>query len=197
MKNEICTCTDLSNQCEKCEEKVFLVHKALPNISYTHLSQVINWQQETIRMFGKTHFVPRLTAYYGELPYRYSGVEHPARIFPEPLNNIRAQVEQLSGFNFNAVLCNFYRNGNDRMGYHRDNESMIDQACIASVSAGAARTFRLRHRKTRQVTNIELEDNSLLLMLNCQEQWEHTLPASRKVTEGRINLTFRRVLAEK
>ncbi|WP_461536519.1 alpha-ketoglutarate-dependent dioxygenase AlkB family protein [Spongorhabdus nitratireducens] len=177
--------------------KALLLNTSVQGLSYTELVNHIDWQQETIRMFGKTHLVPRLTAYYGELPYRYSGVEHPARIFPEPLNNIRAQVEQLSGFNFNAVLCNFYRNGNDRMGYHRDNESMIDQACIASVSAGAARTFRLKHRKNRQVINIELEDNSLLLMLNCQEHWEHTLPASRKVTEGRINLTFRRILAEK
>ena len=175
--------------------KTLLLNRSIPELSYSKLHSGINWRQEHISLFGKTHPVPRLTAYYGEFPYRYSGVEHPARPFPEYLNNIRLQVEQLSGFRFNAVLCNFYRNGNDRVGFHRDNEPMIDQTCIASVSSGAIRTFRLRHRETRQVINIELEDNSLLLMLNCQDQWEHALPASRKVTAGRINLTFRRILA--
>ncbi len=171
-----------------------LINDALLDIDYRQLKQSIDWQQEHITLFGKTHLVRRLTAYYGDTGYRYSGVMHPARPIPAILADIKTTVEQLSNETFSAVLCNFYRDGQDHMGYHRDNEKEIDSTCIASASFGVTRTFRLRHRQNKTVIDTALEHGSLLLMQQCQNLWEHALPATRKVTDSRINLTFRKIV---
>jgi alkylated DNA repair dioxygenase AlkB len=158
---------------------------------YPRLHQTIDWQQEQIKLFGREIQVPRLTAYYGDVGYRYSGVEHPAKPLPGLLKRLKEEVELLSRRRFNAVLCNFYRNGQDGMGYHRDNEPAIDDRCIASLSFGATRKFKLRHRTSGQLIDLWLSDGDLLLMHHCQQHWEHALPKCQKVIEGRINLTFR------
>jgi alkylated DNA repair dioxygenase AlkB len=80
------------------------------------------------------------------------------------------------------------------MGWHRDNEPEIDPGCIASLSFGAARRFKLRHRGDRRVVDVELGDGSLLLMIDCQDRWEHALPKTSRPVGGRINLTFRRIV---
>lgn len=157
------------------------------------LLELIDWQHESIRMFGKTHQVPRLTAYYGELPYKYSGVNHPATPLPSALTDLKRKIEAACDFDFNSVLCNQYRGGSDSMGYHRDNEPEMETACIASASFGQARNFKLRHRETREIVDVLLADRSLLLMLECQEHWEHAIPKTKRQVECRINLTFRRM----
>lgn len=162
-----------------------------PNASYNQLLSDINWQEEAIRMFGKVHAVPRLIAYYGDVPYRYAAIDHPAKPLPDLLKMLKQGVEAISGFPFNAALCNYYRHGQDSMGYHRDNEPGIDTRCIASLSFGATRRFKMRHRTTKETITIDLTGGSLLLMLDCQDQWEHMIPKTKKPVEGRINLTFR------
>lgn len=110
---------------------------------------------------------------------------------PHLLEKLKGVVEEASGFLFNSVLCNYYRHGQDSMGYHRDNESGIDTRCIASLSFGATRRFKMRHRGTKETMTIDLTDGSLLLMLDCQDQWEHMITKTKKPVGGRINLTFR------
>lgn len=162
----------------------------------------IDWEQEVVNVFGPKP-VPRLTAYYGEFPYRYSGVDHPTREFPEILEAILGLASDClaeclpdhSDFAFNSVLCNYYRGGNDSMGWHRDNEPEIDTACIASLSFGAARRFKMRHRDSREVVAIDLEGGSILMMVDCQDKWEHGVPKTKKDVGPRINLTFRRVVS--
>jgi alkylated DNA repair dioxygenase AlkB len=45
------------------------------------------------------------------------------------------------------VLLNLYRNGVDSMGWHSDDERELgERPVIASVSLGATRRFRLRHK---------------------------------------------------
>ncbi|HMB71624.1 MAG TPA: alpha-ketoglutarate-dependent dioxygenase AlkB [bacterium] len=170
-----------------------LHRRFLPPGSFEALRDEVDWSQEHVRVFGRTHPVPRLVAFYGEHPYTYSGTEHAARPLPELLLPLRARAEEAAGFQFNSVLCNLYRNGRDSMGWHRDNEPEIDPRCIASLSFGAARRFKLRHRGDGRVVNVELTDGSLLLMIDCQEHWEHALPKTTRPVNGRINLTFRRV----
>lgn len=161
---------------------------------YDVLRGRLDWKEEHIRIFGKVRAVPRLVAFYGERAYAYSGIEHPARPMPEVLLELRAKAEAVADFAFNSVLCNCYRDGRDSMGYHRDDEPEIDPRCIASFSFGAARRFRLRHRRTRRVVDVDLRDGSLLLMVDCQEHWEHGLPKTARPVGGRINLTFRRIV---
>lgn len=54
---------------------------------------------------------------------------------------------------FQIVKIHFfrYRNGNDHIGEHRDDESELDpSAPIASISLGQRRTFVLKHKDARK-----------------------------------------------
>jgi alkylated DNA repair dioxygenase AlkB len=113
------------------------------------------------------------------------------------MRELRTRLEKASGGSFNSVLLNLYRDGVDSMGWHSDDEPELgERPVIASVSLGATRRFRLRH-KTRadlEPVVVDLEHGSLLIMKGeTQRFWKHQLPKSRRVSEPRLNLTFRRV----
>jgi len=158
----------------------------------------IDWEQEEVRIFGATHPVPRLVAWHGDptAVYTYSGVRHEPRPWTAPLQLIRGRVTALTGESFNSVLLNRYRSGRDGMGWHADDEPELGRdPVIASVSFGAVRRFRLRHRRLRhEVRSLELAHGSLLLMGGpLQHHWRHALPKTLRPVGERINLTFRRV----
>jgi alkylated DNA repair dioxygenase AlkB len=113
------------------------------------------------------------------------------------LLEIKEAAEDAAEESFTHVLLNYYRNGADSMGWHRDNEKVLGtNPTIASVSFGASRAFQLRHYLTKSMKqDIILEHGSLLVMKGeCQHYWEHQIPKTKKVLGGRINLTFRRLL---
>ena len=66
----------------------------------------------------------------------------------------------------NSVLLNLYRDGRDGMGWHADDEPELGrEPVIASVSFGATRRFKLRHRRSRiAASTLELAHGDLLLM---------------------------------
>jgi alkylated DNA repair dioxygenase AlkB len=172
-------------------------------VAGTYLSELtdrIKWKQEPIRIMGKEIMQPRLTAWYGdpESSYAYSGITLRPTPWVEPLLRIKTQTENPSDCRFNSVLLNFYRDGNDSMGWHRDNEkSLGPDPIIGSVSLGATRRFKLRH-KTEKGANLEilLTHGSFLLMKgSTQHNWYHSIPKQRNVNSPRINLTFRKILA--
>ncbi|KAL3802830.1 hypothetical protein HJC23_007607 [Cyclotella cryptica] len=103
---------------------------------------------------------------------------------------------------FNYCLLNHYRNGEEYMSYHTDDESSLHPHCpIASVSLGSTRNFDIRQRKKGETSTkrcrldrIPLGDGDLLLMFHpMQENYEHCIPVEKRVVGDRINLTFRRV----
>ena len=151
------------------------------------------WRQNDIRVFGQWHKEPRLTAWWGP-SYQYATVEWPARQWDGPMETLARDVQQCAGATYNAVLVNGYRNGQDAMGWHRDNEPEIDPSSIASLSLGASRTFKIRDRRTSEVLNIELHHGDLLLMEHLQEDHEHSVPRRKRVQEPRLNFTFRRLV---
>jgi alkylated DNA repair dioxygenase AlkB len=160
---------------------------------YEHLVTTIHWKQEPIKMFGKMVMQPRLTACYGEKSVAYSGITMEVHGWTEQLLEIKQRAEQIAQAQFNSVLLNYYRDGNDSMGWHRDNERELGpEPIIASVSFGATRKFQLRtHKDKSGLASVDLTHGSLLLMRGaCQQVWEHSLPKTRH-SEGRINLTFR------
>jgi alkylated DNA repair dioxygenase AlkB len=162
------------------------------------LSRSIDWSQEEIVMFGQRRRVPRLVAWHGDpdASYTYSGTAHEPQPWTPELSIIRARVEQLCGRSFNSVLLNRYRDGRDGMGWHADDEPELGRnPVIASVSFGATRRFRLRHRRNRvEPISLPLTDGSLLLMAGeMQQHWVHAVPKTATPVGERINLTFRRV----
>ena len=161
------------------------------------LMTFIAWRQETIQLFGKAIQQPRLTAWYGDegAIYTYSNLtNHPLPWTPELLA-IKQRCEKISLATFNSVLLNYYRNGQDSMGWHQDNEPELgEHPVIASVNFGATRRFQLRHKKRKDLAtiNIDLEHGSLLLMQGTtQEFWKHQVPKTTQAVGARINLTFR------
>jgi alkylated DNA repair dioxygenase AlkB len=160
---------------------------------FHQLALVTPWQQNRIRVFGNWHDEPRLTCWYGPR-YTYSNIAWPAAEMTPMLQKIAEQITAVSKSPYNSVLLNYYRSGNDSMGWHRDNEPEIDPASIASLSFGGVRIFKIRKRKTKDVRTIELSGRDLLLMNNMQDNWEHCIPKSLRFCEPRINLTFRQII---
>lgn len=154
------------------------------------------WQEDDIKVFGKIYKQPRLTALYGtnSSSYTYSGITMHPHPFSPLLLNLKLQIESISQVEFNTVLLNLYRDGQDSNGWHSDNEPELGKnPVIASLSLGAERFFHLKHRTDKESKfKLLLEHGSLLIMKGTtQHHWLHMLPKSNKIKESRINLTFR------
>ena len=163
---------------------------------FAQLTNDIPWQQDDIRVFGKIHPQPRLTALFGNegKPYSYSNIKMQPHPWTLLLQKIKSHIEIVSGTNFTTVLLNQYRNGKDSNGWHADNEKELGiNPIIASVSFGAERVFQLKHNSISGLKqNILLEHGSLLVMKGTtQHYWKHQIPKTAKPIASRINLTFR------
>lgn len=156
------------------------------------------WQQHQIQLFGKSYNEPRLSAFVGEpdLSYRYSKRQRHAAPWPQELKELLPKLEDYCAEAFNSALMNYYRDGDDCMGWHSDDEPELGKSpVIASVSLGCERAFKLRHKYSGAKTSINLTHGSLLLMpKHTQAIWQHSIGRSRKVNGPRINLTFRKII---
>jgi alkylated DNA repair dioxygenase AlkB len=156
------------------------------------LQEGIALVQNKITVFGKEYNEPRLTQWMGP-SYRYSNIQWEATAFSYTIDQWKRQLSELLNFDFNAVLINYYRNGQDSMGKHRDNEPEIDSSCIASLSFGESRSIHFENPSTKQKIKVLLSHGDLLVMLHLQDRWWHSIPKSKKLPFPRINFTFRRI----
>lgn len=164
--------------------------------AYQTLTKKLTWAQYPIRMFGKTLLQPRLIAWYGDkgVHYQYAQTELLADGWHSLLAQWRQQLETFVQTSFNCVLANYYRDGQDSMGWHSDDEPALGtQPIIASISLGATRRLQFRHRQNyQQKAHIDLTSGSLLIMKgNSQTDWQHQIAKTKRVQTGRINLTYR------
>lgn len=160
------------------------------------LIENVDWNQEYINFMGKISPIPRLTYWYSKenREYTYSGIKVLPIPFPEAIKRLNKLVEEKSGYKFNSVLLNFYRNGDDKVSWHADDEKSLGEVVnIASISVGAERDFQFKSKHNPDdKKDINLTHGSLLVMHNpIQEHWLHQIPVRKKVSEPRINLTFR------
>lgn len=173
-----------------------------PIESDLHLAQLIaeiQWKHEAIKMFGREVMQPHLTAWYGDAgkSYSYSGITMQPHTWTDSLLQIKQRAESIAGTVFTSALLNYYRDGNDSMDWHRDNEKELGiNPVIGSVSFGAARIFQLRNYDDKSIMrSIPLTHGSFLLMRGeTQHYWEHRVPkagSQNTVTGARINITFR------
>jgi len=159
----------------------------------------VPWQQPKVFVHGRQHPVPRLLAWYGdsEASYRYAGLTHQPLPWTPLLAEIRARIEAEAGQRLNAVLLNYYRDGQDSMGWHSDDEAVLGRnPLIASLSLGGTRRFDLRRKGTNRIEHsLSLEHGSLLVMAGAtQHHWQHQVAKTRSLCAPRLNLTFRLVL---
>jgi alkylated DNA repair dioxygenase AlkB len=163
---------------------------------FNNLLKTIDWQQDEITVFGKTHLQPRLTAFYASnnKTYKYSNIVMQPEQFRGELLNIKNKIESELKINFTSCLANLYRDGKDGNGWHADNEKALgENPFIASVTFGAERIFHFKHKVDKdQKKKLILQHGSLLLMKGTtQTNWLHQIPKTQKDIKERINLTFR------
>ncbi len=163
------------------------------------LLETTAWQQLQVRLFGRQLAQPRLSAWVGDagVRYRYSGLELQAQGWTPTLFALRSRIEQHCSRRFNSVLLNCYRDGQDSIGMHSDDEPELGTApVIVALSLGAERQLVLQHRsrgdERRQRLTLPLAHGSLLDMRgDTQAHWCHGMPRTRRVLGPRVSLTFR------
>jgi alkylated DNA repair dioxygenase AlkB len=165
---------------------------------FAALRTSIAWETHRLRLFGREIDAPRLSCWIGDpdAAYRYSGTHFAPQPWPEALRPVRARLVAETGTEFNSVLANLYRDGNDAMGWHSDDERELGaEPVIASLTLGATRRFALKHRRDpAQRAALDLPHGSLLLMAGgTQRHYKHALPRTRKPVGPRLNLTFRKI----
>lgn len=160
-----------------------------------------DWRQDQIVMFGRSRPIPRKHRWFAERggTYKWSGLTMIGEPFPEDVERLRKRLVSETGVPFNTALANLYRNGEDSVAWHADDEKELGRdPVIASVSLGATRRFSLRKRSALERAKeggrrtFDLTSGSLLLMgPGVQSSWEHALHKTKRVHTPRINLTFR------
>ena len=162
------------------------------------LVQTLPLRQEPLVLFGKQRSTPRLTSWHGDAHchYRYSGRTFAPTPWTPELAALRDRLRASTHYPFNCVLANYYRDGTDSMGAHRDNEPELgphpDDVAVASVSLGARRRFCLRAINGDAKRTFELGEGDLLLMGGTtQQHFEHFVAKTKRPVGPRLNLTFR------
>jgi len=164
-----------------------------------NLKTSIIWEKQKIKLYGRVHDVPRLTAWYGDpnKSYEYSGIKMKTKPWNSSLLQIKEKIETISKTKFNSVLLNLYRSGSDSVLWHSDDEPELGtNPVIGSLSLGEARQFQMKHKYDRNLKqNILLQHGSFLLMKGkTQHNWLHQIPKRKNIKGERINLTFRKII---
>ena len=158
----------------------------------------LNWETGFIKIFGKTHQIPRLQAWYAdnEIEYTYSGKKLQRHNWNNLLLEIKEKIENITSFKFNSVLANLYRDGNDSMGLHSDDEKELGKnPVIASLSLGETREIYFKHKNKKLNLIIPQASGQLIVMHGkTQEYWKHEIKKTKKIKKPRINLTFRNII---
>ena len=158
----------------------------------------LNWETGFIKIFGKTHQIPRLQSWYADdgIEYTYSGKKLQRHNWNKTLIEIKQEIESITSIKFNSVLANLYRNGNDSMGLHSDNEKELGiNPVIASLSLGESRDILFKHKNIKTSINIPQTSGQLIVMSGqTQKYWKHEIKKTKKFKKPRINLTFRNII---
>ena len=161
------------------------------------LIKTIEWKNDEAVIFGKRIITKRKIAWYADtnFNYTYSNTTKIAVFWTKELLELKLIIEEKTGTDYNSCLLNLYHNGSEAMAWHSDAEKDLKRnGTIASVSFGAERKFSFKHKLTKETVSLLLENGSLLVMKdNTQTNWLHRLPPAKRVTQPRVNLTFRTI----
>lgn len=153
---------------------------------FVQIRDELLWEAREIVVYGRRVMQPRLIAWAGAMPYRYSGQTLPPRDCPPATSDLCARISDAAGIPFNHVLLNRYRDGNDSMGMHADAEPELGpDPVVATLSLGATRAMAVRPRKGVPGARLDLQLRSgdLLIMAGtCQRFFLHGIPRSTQPT---------------
>ena len=128
--------------------------------------------------------------------YKVSSGSPPNTVMCEQLKNITAKVNECLGTNFNTILLNKYKHGDDCIGYHRDRETgWAEGRGFAILAFGAERDFLVKHEATGEVTSTPHRNGYVLYLPHPMNQAHlHSVPKRKRVASCRISLTFREIV---
>jgi alkylated DNA repair dioxygenase AlkB len=157
-------------------------------------------ERPKIFIYNKYIETPRWFQSYGK-SYSFSGLKHES-IDIHPIiekyinyaNILEKKTTDFDGQYFNMALVNWYKNGNDYIGEHSDDErQLIDNSSIYCFSLGDNRDFIIKSKLNNEKIKINLENNSLIIMKGtCQKTHKHSLPKRKKQNNRRISITLRK-----
>ena len=162
---------------------------------FYYLQKNLVWQQPDVTVYSKTGPIPRLQCFISEHNFEY-GYSHSKLIvepWPDILLSMRKRLEKYLSQPLNSLLVNYYRDGNDTMGWHSDDEIELGhQPTIVCISLGAERVLKLKQKSTNKVTDLKLQSGSCLIMSgDSQRDYQHAIPKQTTLAHPRISLTFR------
>lgn len=162
---------------------------------FYYLQQNLCWQQPNVTVYNKTGPIPRLQCFISEnnIEYGYSHSKLVVEPWPDVLLAMRKRLERYLNQPFNSLLVNYYRDGNDTMGWHSDDEAELGhQPTIVCISLGAERVLKLKHKASNKITDLKLHSGSCLIMSgNSQRDYQHAITKQTTLAHPRISLTFR------
>ena len=182
--------------------EVYYYGKVMPSeeadLYFRLLMQEIEWENDKALIFGKEIITKRKVAWYGDKPFAYTYSKYTKQALPwsPTLLKLKSLVEKESQETYNSCLLNLYHQGEEGMAWHSDGEKDLKKhGAIASISLGAQRKFAFKHKASKEKVEMYLEHGSLLIMKgSTQSHWLHRLPPTKKVSEARVNLTFRTIV---
>ncbi|KAG1662298.1 Alpha-ketoglutarate-dependent dioxygenase alkB 3 [Nymphon striatum] len=165
----------------------FIQDKEMQDNLFKSLNESICWEDREVIIKGNTYPQPRLVAWFGPLPYEYSGLKFkPSQgNWPSCVQYIHDCIKEETGFEFNSVLINLYRqtsgylacgtdnrqttkttfceergnrskeDGKDSMGWHSDNELSMGVHPII-----ASVSFGDMRRFEMRRRNVKLDSNN-------------------------------------
>ncbi len=175
-----------------------VVSQAKANYFLDALLNGIEWRNDEAVVFGKLIVTKRKVAWYGDraFSYTYSNVTKYALPWTAVLLELKQLAQEKTGETYNSCLLNLYHSGEEGMAWHSDGEKDLKKnGSIASFSFGAERKFSFKHKQSKEVVSVSLENGSLLEMKGTtQTHWLHRLPPTKQVLKPRVNLTFRTIV---
>lgn len=165
---------------------------------FKELSDEVPWTQGEYNMYGHAVKTPRLLYCMRDKDFDVTKVYKvtESMVWTKNMLKLKKMVEKKTNKKYSYAQLNYYRTGDDYIGYHTDSE-VQDGDVIASISLGATRKFTFRQIDYKDndsdIYVMDLEGGSLILMNEyaAKKRWKHELPKMKDVEDVRINITFR------
>lgn len=179
------------------------LYKEEADFLYAKLLTSIPWRQ--VKYFKPERGLvttPRLTWVCGFHQQEFYSMSFPQKVMPNQIPDflipLKDLVEETLNTSFNYILFSFYRDENDSITYHSDDEKFLgSDPTIASITLGQQRVFSLKNKHNKQKEDFCLTHGDLFIMQNnCQKDFLHSVPKQKEKLNPRISLTFRNVLNE-
>ena len=149
-------------------------------------------------MHNKECIMHRDIGFYSDesIGYRYSGQISQSKKLLEWMTNLLNKVNDELKTDFNGILINKYKDGNDYIGAHSDDEKNLSKnSSVACISLGEERIFRIKNKFSNEKIDIINKSGQLLVMEgNFQKEFTHEIPIQKRKKNCRISLTFRKHL---